>query len=189
MANAPTRPPTYRAGQRPSKGPRRVPGPMRDRLLIAAQHLEDAGHPESAADVRAVAAPGGWTLLRATGAESTTSRTTLTLTLDKPLKEQLVAKAADFDVTLSSVAEDGLRKVLAGEWMPPKLVRKKSVVRSVLNLRIDDSLRQQIEARQKELSEQAGYRVTQSSIAVAWMAEELGVELATQTPSENDDYV
>lgn len=179
MANAPTRPPTYQAGRRPSKGPRRVPGPMRDRLLTAAQHLEDAGHPESAADVRAVAAPGGWTLLRAATDTEKSAGTTLPLTLDKTFKQQLVAAASEFGVTLSSVVEDGFRKVLAGEWMPPKLVRKKSVERSVLNLRIDDGLRQQIEARKQELTEQAGYRVTQSSIAVAWMAEELGIDVVT----------
>ena len=179
MANAPTRPPTYSAGRRPPKGHRRVPRPLRDRLLTAAQHLEDAGHPESAADVRAVVAPGGWTLLRTKNSAEASSGTNLALTIDQPLRDQLKAKAEEFGVTLSSVVEDGFRKVLAGEWMPPKLARSTTKNKVVLNVRVDDSLRKQIDARKDELTAEAGYRVTQSLIAISFMAEDLGVDVAT----------
>lgn len=179
MANAPTRPPTYSAGRRPPKGPRRVPRPMRDRLLAAAQHLEDAGHHESAADVRAVAAPGGWTLLRAKDTAEASAGTNLPLTIDRDLRDQLKAKADEFGVTLGSVVADGFRKVLAGEWVPPKLARSATVNKVVLNVRVDDSLRKRIDAQKERLSKNAGYRVTQSSIAIAWMAEDLGVDVAT----------
>lgn len=179
MANAPTRPPTYSDGRRPLKGHRRVPRPMRDRLLTAAQLLEDAGHPENAADVRAVAAPGGWTLLRAGTAAESTSGTNLALTIDRDLRDLLKAKADEFGVTLGSVVADGFRKVLAGEWMPPKLARSSTANKVVLNVRVDDSLRKQIDAEKDRLTADAGYRVTQSSIAIAWMAEDLGVDVAT----------
>ncbi|MGP3738008.1 hypothetical protein ACTWJ9_33400 (plasmid) [Streptomyces sp. GDS52] len=155
-----------------------MPRPMRDRLLTAAQHLEDAGHPDSAADVRAVAAPGGWTLLRTKDTSERTPGTNLPLTIDRDLRDALKAKADEFGVTLSSVVEDGFRKVVAGEWLPPKLARS-SASKVVLNVRVDDSLRKQVDALKERLSREAGYRVTQSSAAIAWMAEDLGVDVAT----------
>ncbi len=180
MRHAPTRPPTYSAGRRPPKGHRRVPRPLRDRLLTAAQHLEEAGHPDSAADVRAGLAPGGWTLLRAKDTGETgpkAERTNMPLTIERALRDQLKAKAEEFNVTLSKVVEDGFRKVLAGEWLPPKLAPTSDKV--VLNVRVDDSLRKEIDAIKERLTAEAGYRVTQSSIAIAWMAEDLGVDVAT----------
>lgn len=156
-----------------------MPRPLRDRLLTAAQHLEDAGHPESAADVRAVAAPGGWTLLRAKDTSEASSGTNLALTIDRTLRDALKVKADEFGVTLSSVVEDGFRKVLAGEWVPPKLARSTTAQKVVLNVRVSDSLRKQVDARKEQLTKAAGYRVTQSSIAIAWMAEDLGVDVAT----------
>ncbi|MEW1565802.1 hypothetical protein AB0454_22785 [Streptomyces sp. NPDC093509] len=152
---------------------------MRDRLLTAAQHLEDAGHTESAADVRAVVAPGGWTLLRASDPKEASGGTNLPLTINRVLRDQLKAKADEFGVTLGSVVADGFRKVLAGEWTPPQLVRTTAPEKVVLNVRVDGSLRAEINAQTAQLTETLGYRVTQSSIAVAWLAEELGVELAT----------
>jgi hypothetical protein len=151
---------------------------MRDRLLTAAQRLENAGHPDSAADVRAVAAPGGWTMLRAKDTTESTAGTNLALTIDKDLRDQLKAKADEFGVTLGSVVADGFRRVLDGEWLPPKLAPGATANKVVLNVRVDDSLRKQIDARKLELSQQAGYRVTQSSIAIAWMAEDLGADVA-----------
>ena len=163
-----------------------MPRPMRDRLLTAAERLEEAGYPDSAADVRAVAAPGGWTMLRTKDSSEASAGTNLPLTIDRALRDQLKAKADEFGVTLSSVVEDGFRKVLAGEWMPPKLARSATANKVVLNVRVDDSLRKQIDARKAELTAEAGYRVTQSLIAIAFMAEDLGVDIATvdTEPSE-----
>ncbi|MGA5670110.1 hypothetical protein ACPCTG_32095 [Streptomyces pseudogriseolus] len=152
---------------------------MRDRLLTAAQRLEDAGHPDSAADVRAVAAPGGWTMLRAKDDAEKSAGTNLALTIDRDLRDQLKAKADEFGVTLGSVVADGFRRVVAGEWLPPKLARSSTANKTVLNVRVNDGLRKQIDARREELSREVGYRVTQSSIAIAWMAEDLGVDVAT----------
>ena len=163
-----------------------MPRPMRDRLLTAAQRLDEAGYPTEAADVRAVAAPGGWTMLRAKDTTEKTAGTNLPLTIDRDLRDQLKAKADEFGVTLGSVVADGFRKVVAGEWMPPRLARSSTANKVVLNVRVDDSLRKQIDAIKDRLSQEAGYRVTQSSIAIAWMAEELGADAATvdTEPSE-----
>jgi antitoxin component of RelBE/YafQ-DinJ toxin-antitoxin module len=149
---------------------------MRDRLLTAADRLEEAGYPDSAADVRAVAAPGGWTMLRST---ESSGGTNLPLTIDRDVRDQLKAKADEMGVTLGSVVADGFRKVIAGQWLPPKLAPGPTANKVVLNVRVDDSLRKQIDARKDELKKQLGYRVTQSSIAIAFMAEDLGVEVAT----------
>lgn len=156
-----------------------MPRPMRDRLLTAAERLEEAGYPDSAADVRAVAAPGGWTMLRST---ESSGGTNLPLTVDRELRDQLKAKADEFGVTLGSVVADGFRRVLAGEPLPPRLAPGPTANKVVLNVRVDDSLRKQIDARKAELTKEAGYRVTQSSIAIAWMAYDLGVEVATVDP-------
>lgn len=179
MANAPTRPPTYQARRRTPKGHRRVPRPMRDRLLTAARHLEDAGFPAEAADVRAVAAPGGWTLLKEKDVAAAVGGTNLALTIDGDLRDRLKAKADEFGVTLSSVVADGFRKVVAGAWVPPKLAPTPTGDKVVLNVRVDAGLRKQVDAVKAELTRRAGYRITQSSIAIAWMAEDLGVDVAT----------
>jgi antitoxin component of RelBE/YafQ-DinJ toxin-antitoxin module len=153
---------------------------MRDRLTLAAQRLEEAGHPDSAADVRAVLAPGGWTLLRAKDTPGKTAAgTNLPLTIDRDLRDALKAKADEFGVTLGAVVADGFRKVLAGEWLPPKLASTPTANKVVLNVRVDDSLRKQIDEVKARLTDEAGYRVTQSSIAIAWLAEDLGVDVAT----------
>jgi hypothetical protein len=153
---------------------------MRDRLTLAAQRLEEAGHPDSAADVRAVLAPGGWTLLRAKDTpDKAAAGTNLPLTIDRGLRDALKEKADEFGITLGAVVADGFRKVLAGEWLPPRLATTPTTNKVVLNVRVDDSLRKQIDAIKAGLSQEAGYRVTQSSIAIAWMAEDLGVDVAT----------
>lgn len=183
VANSPMRPPTYRAGRRPPKGTRRVTRPMRDRLKTAASLLRQDGHDEAATDVEAVLAPGGWTLLRAKDAGTSGTATNLPLTIDKDLRDALKAKAGEFGVTLGAVVADGYRQVLAGEWAPPK-VKRTSTEKVVLNVRVDSVLQEQVNAQAARLTQEAGYRVTKSSIAIAWMAEELGVEGVTVEPTQ-----
>lgn len=186
MAYAPTRPPIYRGRRRP-EGLAHVPRPMRERLALAADRLDQAGFPDSAADVRAVTAPGGWTLLRtAAGEKSGSTMKNMPLTMDRSVRDQLKAKADEFGVTLGSLVQDGFAKVLAGEWLPPRLAPVKSGQRVVLNVRVDDALRRQVDAVVDGLIEQAGHRVSVSSIAIAWMAEELGVDVAAPEPEADE---
>ena len=83
-------------------------------------------------------------------------------------------------VSLSVVVAEGYQAVLDGEWMPPKVQRDRTrdsgYVRSVLNVRLDNALREQVRELLPQLTESAGYRVTESSIATFWMLEEFGIE-------------
>lgn len=159
--------------------------PIRERLTLASQRLKEAGYPDSAADVEAVLAPGGWTMLRTSaGASSASSKSrNLPITTVADIKGALKAAADEIGVTLSSVAEDGFRAVVEGRWAPPAAadrVRVPSVDkaggRTVLNLAIPEDLREQVRGMLPALSEAAGYKVTEPQLALAWTMEELGVE-------------
>jgi hypothetical protein len=158
-----------------------VSSPLRDRLKTAADLLRQDGHEEHAADVEAVLAPGGWTLLRAN--DSGTSSKNLPLTMNKDWRDALKAKASELGVSLGAVVADGFNAVLAGEWTPPK-VKRTSGTKVVLNVRVDDALQEHVGKQATRLTKEAGYRVTKSSIAIAWMAEELGVDGVTVEPTD-----
>ncbi|MFE6412642.1 hypothetical protein ACFVOR_37545 [Streptomyces sp. NPDC057837] len=148
--------------------------PLRDELQLAASLLKEAGHREPAAAVETVLAPGGWMQLRDAGSAST-----LTINVPSGAKETLKAKAAEFEVSLSSVAEDGYRAFLAGEWLPPRKMAASGGggKRSVLNLRVSDELRKQVQELIPQASAKAGYKMYESTIALFWLAEEFGVDL------------
>lgn len=182
MANAPTRPPNRSVEGRPPRGRHRVTRPIRpEELTLAAQQLDEAGHAASASLVREVAAPDGWKRLRA-AAHSDMSQTSsnLPLSVDESLKFKIRAEALKMHVSLSVVVAEGYQAVLDGEWMPPQVRRSRSreteYVKSVLNVRLSNDLREQVRAMLPELTQTAGYRVTESSIAVSWMLEEFGLE-------------
>jgi len=156
-----------------------VTRPLRDRLTTAAGLLRQDGHDDAAADVEAVLAPGGWTLLRAKDSGTSSSGTNLPLTIDRDLRDTLKAKAGEFGVTLGSVVADGFNAVLAGEWAPPKLKSTPAANKVVLNVRVDEALQNRVGKQTERLTLEVGYRVTRSSIAIAWMVEELGVEGVT----------
>lgn len=160
--------------------------PIRERLTLASQRLKEAGYPDSAADVEAVLAPGGWTMLRASAGSSAASSkgsSNLSITTGQDIKGALKAAADEIGVTLSSVAEDGFRALVEGCWAPPGAADRvvlpssqKSGGRTVLNLAIPETLREQVRAMLPTLSTQAGYEVTEPRLALIWTMEELGVE-------------
>ncbi len=161
---------------------------MRDRLTTAARQLEEAGHPDSAAAVSAVLAPGGWTLLREQDAPFTTN---LPLTMRASLRDALKKAAEQRNVTLTAVVTEGHRKVLDGEWVPSesqRVVRRgQSVVddpRAVLNVTVQDSLRQQLRDSLPGLSEQLGYKLTEGGIAVAYLRHYFRAELKKLLPEK-----
>jgi hypothetical protein len=166
-----------------------VARPIRDRLKTAAELLETAGHDDYAADIRAVLAPAGWTLLRSepgTGSKDVN----VPMGIRSSLKASLVMAADEIGVSLSAVARDGLRAVVEGRWMPPQKLTDRTVSRGKpdplknLNVRVPEDLRDQVRSMLPELTERAGYRVTVSSILVPWLAEELGVDVPTAEDSE-----
>jgi len=160
--------------------------PIRERLTLASKRLKEAGYPDSAADVEAVLAPGGWTMLRAAaGSSPSQSRgaSNLPITTGQDIKGALKAAADEIGVTLSSVAEDGFRALVEGRWTPPGAADRvvlpssqKAGGRTVLNLSIPETLREQVRAMLPTLSDQAGYEVTEPRLALIWTMEELGVE-------------
>lgn len=178
MANAPTRPPTYRHGRRLPKGPRLVAGSIHDRLNAAAARLSQVGDHDSAEAVRAVAAPGGWNLLRAAQG-SGREVTNLTLSTNTTIKSALNAAAEEFGVVLSHLATEGFEQVRDGLWIPAKVGRSQGGARTVVNVTIDDAVRREVRAMLPRLSQEAGYRITEGSIALSWLCEELGVDRGT----------
>jgi hypothetical protein len=186
VGNAPTRPPGHpRFERRTPRGPR-VTHPLRQGLELVREHLKKEAQHELRTYVEAVLAPRGWIPLK--DSETSPPTSPLSLTIPKSFKAALLSAAKEFDVVLASLAEEGFRAVLETDWLPPKTVNSRSLPtapaagkdaeqdgRAVLQLQVDDPLRQRVQAIVADLSERAGYRVTLSSIALSWMADQLGV--------------
>ena len=188
MANPRTRPPNQsRFRRRPPKGPRHVASDLRSRLKKAAAQLKADGHPELSATVEAVLAPGGWSKLRAEPGAASASN--LPLFMPEPLREALKAAADTKDVSLGALVTEGFRAAVQGSWTPPAAVRAErgslAAQRKVnLNVRVDDVARADLEERLPALSEEVGGRLSLTSVAIAWLREELGVEDQPDTPGE-----
>lgn len=189
MTHTPTRPPDKPThGRRPPRGPR-VPRqrPFRERLQIASDRLMAAGHEDSAADVAAVLAPGGWQRLKPTAGEEAGTATTLSVLLPEEIRDALKDAGAALSVSLSAEASDGFRAVLRGDWTPPMPVRAvrstKPKARKNLNLTIDDGLRRELREALPALTQELGYRrsLTEASVAAAWLCEQLGVDREPST--------
>jgi hypothetical protein len=164
-----------------------VTHPLRKGLELTREHLREQGLYELQSYVDAVLAPRGWTLLR--DSEQIGPTVALSLTITKGLKKDLKDAAAERDGVLDSLAEEGFRAALKAGWLPPKTVDKRllpeyrtdpeQMAKAVLQLQVDASLRNQVQERAEEMTQRAGYRVTVSSVAVSWIADELGVERPT----------
>jgi hypothetical protein len=176
VANAPTRrPPNYPATRRHQRGPRvaRSSREIREGLVVAAQQLREAGHNDSAEVVDEVLA-GGWKQVI-----DVSGTTNLALTMSQRLKDDLKAASGKFSASLSTTAEGGFRAVLEGTWVPPQVIQTRygsQDERTVLNVRVDKELVDRVRPLLPRLSEQVGYRVTASNIAISWLAEEFGVD-------------
>lgn len=178
MSNAPTRrPPGHPnpARRRPQRGRRPVSGMIRPNLAEAAAVLKDAGRHDLASSMEALNKPRGYLLLQRT--EDMTP-SPLSLTVPLPLKRELESTARDMDQVLDSLADDAYRKVLAGGWVPPRWQRSKRPGHktSVFQVTVDKGLRHQVQELLPRLTGEAGYRVTESSIVLAHMCDELGVD-------------
>ncbi|MET8571814.1 hypothetical protein [Streptomyces sp. NPDC004783] len=152
-------------------------GSIRARLDSAVAKLKEAGAYDEAAAVESVTAPRGYLLLKAD--EQRGSASTLTLTVTKVLRKALETAGEEFGAVFSGLAEEAYRLVRDGKWVPPQPVRAprgKGGGSAVLNLSIDNELRQQVREMLPELSERLGYKVTESHIALSHICDELGVE-------------
>ncbi|MFJ3043575.1 hypothetical protein [Streptomyces tendae] len=150
-------------------------GMIRPNLVEAVTVLKDAGRHDLASAVEALNKPRGYLLLQRT--EDMTPRQ-LSLTVPLPLKQELESTAREMDQVLDSLADDAYRKVLAGGWVPPRWQRSKRPGHktAVFQVTVDKALHGQVQELLPRLTEEAGYRVTQSSIILAHMCDELGVD-------------
>lgn len=182
---------------RPPRGSR-VTHPIRARLVAGSEFLKSAAASEDiapdvaaglqsiATDIDAILAPRGDRMLREGVATGPTSA--LSLTITKALKDAFKSAEAEFAVPLGALAEEGFRAALGG-WLPPKTLKRRSrtaqeaaakaTERAVLQLQVDDALRKQVEKVLPKLTKKAGYPVTLSSIAISWIADQLGVDRPT----------
>lgn len=150
--------------------------PLRQGLEMAREYLKGEAQYELQSYVDAVLAPRGWERLKASEDLGPTSP--LSLTMTRELKAELEQAASRMDVVLDTLAEEGMRAALETGWLPPRtVVNKAPSSKTVLQLDVSRELRERVQARidTGELKERAGYRVTQSSIAISWMADQLGV--------------
>lgn len=183
-------------------------GSIRDHLTVAASvlkevgatryaeadRLREAGDSESAeaagkradeayagaAAVEAVIAPRGYLLLR-DDQEKRESTSNLPVSMSEDLRNTLTAVAAEFGAVFAGMAEDAFRKVLEDGWIPPETPRGAAGTRGTkknLNLKVDDSLRQQVRDMLPELSREAGYKISEANIVLSYICDELGVERA-----------
>lgn len=186
MATAPTRrPKNYPDRRRPQRGPRPVAGSIRARLASATAKLKEAGAYDEAAAIESVTGPRGYLLLRRTE-EGTTSP--LSLTVPASLKQALLSAAEEFDLVLDALAEEAYRKVLDGSFVPPesgKARRGAAAPKAVLQVQVDVELRSRVQALLPELGKSAGYRVTEASIVLTHVCEELGIERPNTAKAES----
>jgi hypothetical protein len=159
-----------------------VTHPLRQGLELVREHLKKEAQYELQGYVDAVLAPRGWQRLR--DSEGSGSTVPLSLTITKGLRTALKAAEAEFQVALASLAEEGFRAVLETDWLPSKTVEKRSLAsyrtdfdlaKAVLQLQVDEQLRDQVRKALPKLSQRAGHTVTLSSVALSWMADQLGV--------------
>lgn len=138
-----------------------------------------------AAAVDAILDPGGWTQIREEEGAFTTN---VPLTTRASVRDA-IKKAAEKRrprKTLSALVTEGFRKVLAGDWEPPQRGKASRIPagdkRVVLNVTIEDALRQELSKALPALSERLGYPVTEGGIAMSYLLTVLDVRLSKDGP-------
>jgi hypothetical protein len=145
---------------------------------------------DAAAAMDAVLEPGGWTQLReAEGVFTTNLPITTRASVRDALKEAAKAKRK----SLTALVTEGHREVLAGTWKPPqsrRMVRPANDSRVVLNVTVEDVLRQKLCGQLPSLEKELGYKVTEGGIALAYLRHRLGlVDQATTPASEAEKRI
>jgi hypothetical protein len=170
--------------------PRITADTARDRLTAAADTLRSSRtktHKEAAEAIDAILAPGGWRLLRPK--DTGTGGSNLALGMDKDLKTALVAAAEAKNASLSEDVSEGFRQFLAGQWTPdkPRRATRNSGAtgsRTNLNVRPDGELRELVRQRLQTASAQAGWRITETHVAIGWLLHHYGIDPAALPATE-----
>jgi hypothetical protein len=136
----------------------------RELLTPVPQILREAGHPERAEALEAVLAPGGWKALEEAS--------------EKSPKTQ----------NLSRLVAEGYEAVLDGSWEPPAPAGPRPMApgdsRVILNVTLENALRERLRAEFGPLKDRLGYKVTEGGTAVAYLRHRLGI-----TDEVLDSYV
>lgn len=148
----------------------------------------------AAAAVDAVLEPGGWTQLREAEGVFTTN---LSITTRASVRDALKEAAKATRKSLTALVTEGHREVLAGTWKPPQSRRAdrrgKSVAndpRVVLNVTVEDALRQELRSQLPRLERELGYTVTEGGIALAYLRHRLKlVDQATASAAEAEKHL
>jgi hypothetical protein len=170
--------------------PRITADTARARLTAAAETLRTSrtkAHKDAAEAIDAVLAPGGWRLLRPKDAGTT--GTNLALGMDQGLKAALVAAAEERNAVLSEDVSEGFRRFLAGQWTPDKPRRATrnsgaTTSRTNLNVRPDGELRERVREHLPAASAQAGWRITETHVAIGWLLHHYGIDPAALPTTE-----
>jgi hypothetical protein len=150
---------------------------LRDRAAAGAAKLKRYGDHEEAAAIEAFLAPGGWVKLR--DSENRGELVHVSFSMSAALKAALEKASDELASPLPALAEQAYRAVLETDWRPPRIGRTPRERKAVLNFKVDAALRSRVREALVRLTEEAGYRVTESSVVVSWMCEELGVDRAS----------
>lgn len=95
------------------------------------------------------------------------------------LHAAILAGLDNTDSELRRIVEEGLRKVLAGEWEPwpvPKAAPGSTYERKLLSPYVDAELFASVRVKAAELQQTLKYRVSPQTIGTGWLANELGLE-------------
>ncbi|MGV9278145.1 hypothetical protein [Streptomyces griseosporeus] len=156
---------------------RLAPDVVRARLTVASDRLNAAGDTDLAEAIDAVLAPRGWELLRKP-VNPTTAEPNMALWMNKAIKDAIYARAQAAGENLAEVVEEGFRKFLAGEFVPEKPVRSargSDTAKDNLNVRPSKALRDRVQERCPQVSEELGWEVTPGRVAMSWLYSEYGI--------------
>lgn len=146
----------------------------RDNLTKAAHALRETGKPDLAESVDYVLSPDGIAFigrLRLDRFTTESEGTTIPVRLQEAERDQLHARAKAAGESLSKAAKEGLREFVSGSFTPApkKRARRGSFGKTVnLNVKTDDALSEQADAKCKELQE-SGQRVFVSTVVYDWL--------------------
>ncbi|MFI0156259.1 hypothetical protein [Streptomyces lydicus] len=141
-----------------------MPSNLRHRLTTAAAKLREPGTPDPAALADAAEAidealaPNGWSKLRRTEPTAVSKLSpNKPIHMDRSVRTHLHQAADAKGVVLSHLGEEGLRKFIDGEFTPERPQRAATNPEErdsvTLNVALDKDLRDQADARGKELKE------------------------------------
>ncbi|MEU1134442.1 hypothetical protein ABZ383_32055 [Streptomyces sp. NPDC005900] len=163
-----------------------MPVPRDDNQRIAglqevSAHLRQTGHPEYADRVDFVLTDEGAKFLnRMRWGAVADGKPNLALSVTPELRARLKALASENGTKLEETVREGFAKYIAGDWLPPTPTRARSasgVDKVNLNIRTSAEQRKQMRDLKADRSQELGFQVADSWVALAWLLEEFGLSV------------